>query len=224
MRQKKQRLYLAFYTRHDRHDEVKSAGPVSYDSRFHSALLLTPKKPKSEASASRYQVALSKNADTGRLEWTFSAESKISARMPDLLALVLLGKVPAEIGEPAMRDLLRGVAVSQSDPPVYWHSRVWICDAMDLLVEKGIIPKLPASPEGAWYRGGELARRFRLTSRKPVPTCNTRGIIIESEIHPFKYRKTPIQKIRKDMVQQEEVPECALTTPKGHTAPKGVVG
>ncbi|TFK53846.1 hypothetical protein OE88DRAFT_1290201 [Heliocybe sulcata] len=97
--------------------------------------------------------------------------------------------------------MVAAVSVSKLDPevtsmglsmlfsrevPVRGGAREWVCDAINMLVEKDIIPPLPLSAHSIFEKGSRFAESVQASEKSgeesSVPTCDVEGTRIRSEI------------------------------------------
>ncbi|RDB23487.1 hypothetical protein Hypma_008956 [Hypsizygus marmoreus] len=164
----KDRLYLAYYYR-------GAAGKG-----YHVALLLTPKNPSQEVS-NCYQYHATNPPAPGGQVWKFQP-LRVPPRTDKLLAALLLGKTEHD-NKTIENLLLEQVPVVQGDP--VWRCRHWCWNAIQTLIDHGIIAPLDGTPQEVWQRGIDFASTVVLDSNffsSPVPTCDQHGVRIDSEL------------------------------------------
>ncbi|KAJ6516739.1 hypothetical protein C8R47DRAFT_1088176 [Mycena vitilis] len=161
----KKRLYLAFYSRSAKADDVP----------FHTALLLAPKTPADDVvDTTRFHVV--NPIEDGRVVWKFEGKAT-SARTTKLVAVMLLGKVGR--GKDVER-VLRDVRVVQNDP--HWRCCQWAWEAIDALVAAGILRELPGDGQTLWSTGMVFAGAQDPTLDAPIATCDCKGDALASVI------------------------------------------
>ncbi|KIJ40953.1 hypothetical protein M422DRAFT_32067 [Sphaerobolus stellatus SS14] len=173
---KKNRLYLAYYD--------LGGTPDMMGDRYHTALLLAPKNPDPKLKQS----------------WIFDVKSTMTLEGPEwelrcaetrnrnfqLAALVLLGRIPEEVGGRAIEGMLRGVPVPAMDENPEWMCQHWVWKAIQRLAGEKLIEKLPSTPEALWRLGRTFAEDSGTPDlKKAVPTCDMNGRSINSEVAPL---------------------------------------
>ncbi|KAJ7609996.1 hypothetical protein DFH06DRAFT_1374769 [Mycena polygramma] len=137
----KKRLYLAFYSRGAKADDVP----------FHTALLLAPKSPAGDvADTTRYHVV--NPIEDGRVVWKFEGKAT-SARTTKLVAVMLLGKVVrGKDVDGVLRAALAAAGILRElpgDGQTLWNTGMVFAGAQD--------PKLDAPIATCDCKGGVLA-------------------------------------------------------------------
>ncbi|KDQ50987.1 hypothetical protein JAAARDRAFT_41616 [Jaapia argillacea MUCL 33604] len=171
----KDRLYLAFYRQRFQWDP---------SIMFHTALLLTPKKPEASWVQSwRYHVRECLQ-EQGVLRWEYEG-SQVNLRDDDrdgrIVALVLLAKWdPAQVTGADLAALLMNVEVDPKGGD--GGARDWIWNAIRYLVEEDVIPPFPARPQTIWQNGDEFAEVMENCKDAKIPTCNIDGRRMKSTV------------------------------------------
>lgn len=151
----KLRLYLLFYRSPDH-------------AKFHAALTIAPKNPDpAKVQTLRFRAGESKQV------------VNYDQRM---VAAVLLCKLDPDVTGVGLSMLL------SREVPVYdsggggGGGRQWVCDAINLLVDRKVIPALPLSVHSLWEKGYHFAESVEEDEDRQVPTCDVYGARIRSEL------------------------------------------
>lgn len=171
-RSNKHRLYIAYYS------EGRAQGD---DVKYHTALILAPKNPDPrKVQTWRYHV---KNIDRdGDDMWVYEGKPTMNSDQR-IEAMTLLCKVDDEnVSGLGLSMLLREIEVVQDERR--WCSRHWVFSALQMLVERQVIPQLHMGPKSIWQNGYQFAKSVS-TAKYPfsVPTCDVTGREIKSEMN-----------------------------------------
>ncbi|KAH9941997.1 hypothetical protein B0H21DRAFT_539205 [Amylocystis lapponica] len=165
------RLYMGLYKR------TRGQG-------YHMALLLSPKSPTDSVAIWRYHATNKPNPETPvtQQDWVYEP-MQVFGRDSRLLALVLLDKT-GRCGEDLAR-VLASAPVVQSDPN--WNCRSWLFGAVQHLVNRGFMTPTPVPVEQLHSIAATLADDFgklpaEERERSPIPTCDSAGQKIRSEM------------------------------------------
>ncbi|KAJ3710483.1 hypothetical protein C8R42DRAFT_691309 [Lentinula raphanica] len=165
-------------------------GP-KHPNSFHSSILLVPKSTGSSSSTTwkfHGTNALRPPDITGQTQiqdiivndnipWRYESK-ETEVRTIRLQALMLLGKLSANIGISELDAILRDhVAVVQDDPS--WNCNAWTTSAIEAFHEQGIID-IPISAQMIMGNGKKFAICTKLDYTVPVPTCDIYGQNIDS--------------------------------------------
>ncbi|KDQ61990.1 hypothetical protein JAAARDRAFT_31471 [Jaapia argillacea MUCL 33604] len=175
----KKRLYIAFYT-----------AAQSTLENYHSALLLTPKRPKpTKFQAWRYH-AQENDGDSGSAgRWKYDAcrvrndgRSLVDLETDGLrlVALLHVCKVNFRSTEIGFSLLLKEVDVKEGWEP--GGDRDWVRDAIELLVERDVIGAVEIGIATVWGNGHRFAQSVEGCRQGRVPTCDLRGEKMKSEV------------------------------------------
>ncbi|KAH9949240.1 hypothetical protein B0H21DRAFT_144452 [Amylocystis lapponica] len=169
MARNKNRIYMVLYH-------------YSNDDRYHAALLVSKKPPGTERW--RYHVINRLTPVRGgvRQDWVFDVVI-LGSRTTRMLALVLLGKTQRNCED--FSEPLASAPIVQDD--VGWTCENWVFGAVQHLVNSGLMAPPAVAIETLYGVAAQLANEFKRLPpeerlRTPVPTCDSAGQLIESEI------------------------------------------
>ncbi|KDQ55631.1 hypothetical protein JAAARDRAFT_37033 [Jaapia argillacea MUCL 33604] len=166
-----ERLYISFYTR----------GPQRRI-KFHTGLTLAPPNPE----PTLFQTWLYHIVNDKPNVWEYEVkETKNCTRK--LVAVLLLRKFAR--GTVSGRDFAEALSelpIPESDN--HWRCCHWTWQALQLLIDRGVLPMTYLSPREIWENGFRFAENS--DSQDPfIPTCDIYGNQIESELR----RRTDIE-------------------------------
>ncbi|KDQ55649.1 hypothetical protein JAAARDRAFT_37053 [Jaapia argillacea MUCL 33604] len=171
-RRNKHRLYLAFYHQGREYGD---------DTEFHSALVLAPKAPVAGRMDSwRFHV---RNIGVGRGcdNWIYEGKQALNGDMR-IVSMQLLCKLDDDrVSGMGLGMLLRDVDVAEDDPS--WCSKHWVRSAIQMLVDKDVIPQLHMQSRTIWKNGFVFAKSVANRPSTCMPVCDTTGREIKSDIH-----------------------------------------
>ncbi|KZT22575.1 hypothetical protein NEOLEDRAFT_1149948 [Neolentinus lepideus HHB14362 ss-1] len=170
-RSNKHRLYIAYYS------QGRAQGD---DVKFHTALILAPKNPDPrKVQTWRYHA---KNIDRdGDDMWIYEGKPTMNSDQR-IEAMTFLCKVGDEdVSGLGLSMLFREIDVIQDERR--WSSRHWVIAALQLLIDRKVIPQLHMSAKSIWQSGYQFTKSVQ-SSNYPfsVPTCDITGKEIKSEI------------------------------------------
>ncbi|KAF8882044.1 hypothetical protein CPB84DRAFT_227263 [Gymnopilus junonius] len=118
MARNKLRLYIAYYQR---------LPSPRQPEKYHTSFILMPKMPKTDSpkSAIVYHVTNPLDVNLLKAVWKFEPKNSLP-RTGKLTGLMLLAKIPPEIGPANIEDILNQVPLKQDDDSWWCHN--WVCN------------------------------------------------------------------------------------------------
>ncbi|KDQ51712.1 hypothetical protein JAAARDRAFT_62399 [Jaapia argillacea MUCL 33604] len=166
----KDRLYIAFYSK-----------PTATLDSFHTALLITPKRPNpKKVQTWRYHVRENARNSGDYHRWEYEG-GRIGNGDPErrLVALVHLCKMASGVSNVELSVLFQDVEISSR-----WDDggdRDWITRAIELLTNRRVIGEMALSLQMIWSNGYRFAGLVEGNEER-VPTCDIYGRMRKSEV------------------------------------------